>query len=83
METVIIRTAISFATDKTTTCHFLETSFSYTAPVFTDTGKNPYLFKPGLLEHHHLSVAGRAWNLDKSLVGVRDRNPTDGHGCTD
>jgi len=54
METVVIGTAIPFATDKTTTCHFLKTSFSYTAPIFTDTGENPYLRKSRLLEYHHL-----------------------------
>jgi hypothetical protein len=83
METVIIRTAISFATDKTATCHFLKTAFSYTAPVVTDTGKNPFLFMSGLLEYHHLIAAGWALDLDESLGIVRDGVKPNGHGCTD
>jgi len=83
MKTVVTAATIPFATDKTTTCHFFKTPFSYTAPVVTDTGKDPYLFMSGLLEYHHLIAAGWAWDLDKSLGVVSDWNPADGHGCTD
>ena len=75
--------AIPFPTDKATPCHFFKTSFSYTAPVVTDTGEDPFLYIPGLLEYHHQFVAGWAWDLDESLGVVRDRVKPNGHGCAD
>jgi hypothetical protein len=75
--------AIPFATDKATTCEFFKTSFSYTAPVITDTGEKPFLFKLGLLEYHHLSVAQWAWDLNESVFVVSDWIKPNGHGCTD
>ena len=60
-----------------------KSSNPYTAPIFTDTGKNPFLFMSGLLEHHHLIAAGWALDLDESLGVVRDGVKPNGHGCTD
>ena len=82
MENVIAGATISLATDKTATCHFLKTSFSYTAPVFTDTGKDSFHLKPGFLKNHHLSVTQRTRDLDESLGVVSDWIKPNGHGCT-
>ncbi len=80
---MVIGIAIASTADKTATCNFFKTFFRDTAPVVTDTGKDPFLFMSGLLEHHHLIVAGWALNLDEGLGVVSYWNPADGHGCTD
>jgi len=75
METMVTGATTSFATDKTATCDFLKTPFSHTAPVATNTCQNSFLFMSGLLEYHHLSVAGWAWDLDEGLGVVSDWMP--------
>jgi len=83
MKTMVTGAAIPFSTDKATPCHLLKTSFRDTPSVVTDTGENPFLFKPGLLEYHHLSVTRRAWDLNEGLGVVSNWLPANGHGCTD
>ncbi len=83
VETVIAGTTLKATANKTATCDFFKTPFSYTAPVFTSASKDPFLFESGLLEYHHLSVTGWAWDLDKCLCVVRDWVKSNGHGCAD